>query len=193
MSATETIISFAVKKVLDKAVGGPMPIVTSYHKTHFILLARAIQESNRDSDIQKTLAAIQKNLKDMKEYGASLVKAIPSKAEPPSTDMEGLFLDAAKNAEFAKEVEQFSAGVVNVLETLRHYLDLAGDLSKRTAADLAKVEKNLNMKGAKWDAMRKISNARRLEDIQFIKIDEMDKLSNQIGDAQSLLNAYKDI
>lgn len=125
MSATETIISFAVKKVLDKAVGGPMPIVTGYHKTHFILLARAIQESNRDSDIQN--------------------------------------------------------------------LDLARDLSKRTAAELAKVEKNLDMKGAKWDAMRKISNARRFEDIQFIKIDEMDKLSNQIGDAQRLLNAYDDI
>jgi len=193
MSATETIISFAVKKVLDKAVGGPMPIVTGYHKTHFILLARAIQESNRDSDIQKTLAAIQKNLKDMKEYGASLVKAIPSKPEPPSTDMEGLLLDATKNAEFTKQVEAFSAGVTNVLETLRHYLDLARDLSKRTAADLAKVEKNLNMNGAKWTAMRKISNAKRLEDIQFIKIDEMDKLSKQIGQAQSLLTAYEDI
>ena len=193
MSATETIISFAVKKVLDKTVGGPMPIVTSYHKTHFILLARAIQESNRDSDIQKTLAAIQGNLKDMKAYGTSLVNGIPAKPEPPSTDMEGLFLDAAKNAEFSQQVEAFSAGVRNVLETLGHYLTLARDLSKRTAADLSKVEKNLNMDGAKWTAMRKISNAKRLEDIQFIKIDEMSKLSRQIGDAQSLLKAYEDI
>jgi hypothetical protein len=193
MSATETIISFAVKKALDKAVGGPMPIVTSYHKTHFILLARAIQESNRDSDIQKTLAAIQKNLKDMKEYGAGLVKAIPSKPEPPSTDMEGLFLDADKNAEFSKQVEAFAAGVKNVLETLDNFLTLARDLTKRTAADLDKVEKNLNMNGAKWTAMRKISNAKRLEDIQFIKIDEVDKLSKQTGQAQSLFNAYDHI
>jgi len=60
-----------------------------------------------------------RDLKDMREYGASLLKAIPAKPEPPSTDLEGMFLDPAKNAEFTRQVEAFSAGVTNVLEPLR--------------------------------------------------------------------------
>jgi hypothetical protein len=163
--------------------------VTAYHKTHFILLARAIQESNRDQDIQKTLQAIQKNLTDVKNYGARLLKAIPPKPEPPSTDAAEL-LAPATGKEFLKLAGEFTKGVENILDTLNNYVKTADDLLNRTAGELAKVEKNLNMKGAKWAALRQISNAQRLQDIQFIKIDEMDKLSKQVSAAKSLIAAY---
>jgi hypothetical protein len=189
MSATETIIAFAAKQALDKAIGGATPIVTAYHKTHFILLARAIQESNRDQDIQKTLQAIQKNLTDMKNYGTRLLKAIPPKPEPPSADAAEL-LAPATGKEFFKLAGEFTKGVENILDTLGNYVKTADDLLNRTAGELAKVEKNLNMKGAKWAALRQISNAQRLQDIQFIKIDEMDKLSKQVSAAKSLIAAY---
>src|SRR5262245_16452683 len=130
MSATETIIGFAVQTALNKAVGGPMPIITGYHKTHFMLLARAIQESNRDTDIQKTLEAIRKNLGDMKSAGQRIIKAIPAKPEPPSSDM-GIFVDPKQNKEFSKVVADFTKGVNNVTELLRNYIDNADDLIKR--------------------------------------------------------------
>jgi hypothetical protein len=62
MSATETIISFAAKQVIDRVFGGATSIVTAYHKTHFIVLARAIAESNRDAKIQESLSEVKKNI-----------------------------------------------------------------------------------------------------------------------------------
>ena len=48
MSATETIISFAAKQMVDRVFGGATSIVTAYHRTHFIVLARAIAEVGDD-------------------------------------------------------------------------------------------------------------------------------------------------
>jgi len=47
--------------------------------------------------------------------------------------------------------------------------------------------------GAKWAAMRQISNAARLQDIQFIKLKEMEALSRTLGSARSLLKTYQNI
>jgi len=190
MSATETVIAFAVKAVLDKVVGGPMPVITGYHKTHFVLLARAIQESNRDADIQKTLEAIRKNLTELKSAGQRLIKAIPAKPEPPSSDVADL-LDPVKRKQFDKDVADFGQGVRNLLESLGNYIKNGEDVLKRTDGDLAKVEKNLNMKGAKWTAMRQISNAKRLEDIQYIKLKEIEALSSVVSDVKTLYKAYE--
>lgn len=52
----ETIIGFAAKQVVDRVFGGATRIVTAYHKIHFIVLARAIAESNRDAKIQESLS-----------------------------------------------------------------------------------------------------------------------------------------
>ena len=191
MDATELIIKYAVPAVLNKAIGGPTPIITGYHKAHFVILAKAIQESNRDQDIQKTLAAIRDNLGKIKEYGVTLIKAIPPTPEPPSADVAQV-LDPT-NTEFGKQVEAFAQGVTNILNALRAYIDAAEDILKRTKGELAKVEKNLNMKGAKWAAMRQISNAKRLEEIQFIQLREMEALSRQVGSARSLYKAYENI
>jgi hypothetical protein len=38
MSATETVVSFAAKQVIDRVFGGATRIVTAYHKAHFIML-----------------------------------------------------------------------------------------------------------------------------------------------------------
>ena len=76
---------------------------------------------------------------------------------------------------------------------LRTYIDSAEDVTKRTKGELDKVEKNLNMKGSRWTAMRQISNAKRLEDIQFIKIDDMEALSRVLGSVRTLLKAYERI
>ena len=192
MSATETIIAFAVKAALDKAVGGPMPVITGYHKTHFVLLAKALQESSRDQDIQKTLASLVTNLADVKDVGQRLIKAIPQKPVPPSADVPDL-LDPAKNKQYSKQVAAFGQGVSNVLALLADYVKSADDLLKRTNGELAKVEKNLNMKDASWPAMRQISNAKRLEEIQFIKLKELDALSKTVGAARSLFKAYDQI
>ena len=192
MSVTETIISFAVKKALDKAIGGVTPIITSYHKTHFVLLARALQESNRDQDIQKTLEQIRKNLAQAIDAGTRMVQGIPKKPEPPSSDL-GFLVDKEKNKKFSNEIDAFSAGVRNVLEMLRDYTDTAEDLVKRTAKELAKIEKNLDMKGAKWAAMRQISNAKRLEDIQYIQVDDMEDLQRVISSAKSLTKVYANL
>jgi hypothetical protein len=189
---TEFIIGLAVKSALDKALGGAAPVVTGYHRFHFQLLARAIQESNRDADIQKTLEAVRKNLGEMQAHGKRIVKAIPAKPEPPSIAAEDLLVPA-KNKAFSKRCADFAKGVTNVLEALRAYATAAEDMVKRSNAELAKVEKGLDMHKARWPAMRKISNAKRYEDIQFIKLQELSALSKQLGAVRSLIAAYDDI
>jgi hypothetical protein len=185
----ETIIGFSAKVAINTAVGGPTSVVTGYHQFHFQLLARAIQESNRDEDLQKVLAGLRKNLTDMKAAGARILKALPPKPEPPDVTLVDM-TDPAKNKIAAKRVKDFSAGVVNVLELLTAYVKSAEDVTKKTTGELAKVEKNLDMHKSRWDAMRKISNGQRAKEIQLIKLDEMAALSKQLGAVRTLRAAY---
>jgi len=185
----ETIIGFAVKTTLNVAIGGPTSVVTGYHETHFKVLARALQESSRDADIQKSLEEIRKNLKSMKDSGARIISKIPAKPEAPSAAVTDL-LDPVKNKAYAKEVKVFSAGVTNELEALSAWIKAAEDMVKRTSGELAKIEKNLNMHKARWPALRQISNASRFQEIQFIKIQEMDALSKQLATVKALHAAY---
>jgi hypothetical protein len=188
MDATEIIIKYAVPTVLNKVLGGPTAVITGYHKAHFVILAKALQESSRDKDIQDQLEAITENLKKIKAYGSALLDAIPAKPEAPEGDVSAL-----GDPEFHKRVEEFGKGVTNILAALQAFIDAAEDITARTKTELAKVEKNLNMKDAKWAAMRQISNAARLQDIQFIKLKEMEALSRTLGSARSLLKTYQNI
>src|ERR1043165_4671612 len=113
MDATEIIIKYAVPAVLNKALGGPTAVITGYHKAHFVILAKALQESSRDADIQKQLDAITENLKKIEDYGAALLDAIPAKPEAPEGDMSDL-----ANPDYLKRVEEFAKGVTNILEAL---------------------------------------------------------------------------
>ena len=188
--ATEFVIGMAAKSALDRAFGGAAPVVTGYHRFHFQLLARALQESNRDQDIQKSLEALRKNLDELKAYGKRLVEKIPARPEPPSADVAEV-LDPAKNKVYARRVAEFTQGVANLLELLGAYVKSAEDVHKRTKDELAKIEKGLDMHASRWDAMRKISNARRLEEIQFLRLREMDALAKQIGAVKGLRSAYE--
>jgi hypothetical protein len=188
MEATEIIIKYAVPAVLNKVLGGPTAIITGYHKAHFVILAKALQESSRDKDIQDQLDAITDNLKKIKAYGSALIDNIPVKPEAPEGDMSALGDPA-----YQKRVEEFAKGVSNILEALQAFIDTAEDITGKTKANLDKIEKNLDMKGAKWPAMRQISNAARLQDIQFIKLKEMEALSRTLGTARSLQKAYANI
>ena len=157
----------------------------------FVKQHRLIGSYGRNrADIQKTLEAIRKNLTELKSAGQRLIKAIPAKPEPPSSDVADL-LDPVKRKQFDKDVADFGQGVRNLLESLGNYIKNGEDVLKRTDGDLAKVEKNLNMKGAKWTAMRQISNAKRLEDIQYIKLKEIEALSSVVSDVKTLYKAYE--
>lgn len=189
MSATETIISFAVKKVLDKAIGGPTAVITGYHKVHFVLLYRVIREAERDAKIQKEVRKIQENLASLIAFGQSMLHAIPPKPEPPSAEIGALF-EKNRNAAFTKELNAFYAGVKNIVETLREYVGAAREIVNRTEKELDALEKRLDSKNVKHGALRKISNAARQQDIDLIRVVELEDLSNMRGRAEARLEAY---
>jgi hypothetical protein len=190
MSATETIISFAAKQVVDRIFGGPTSIVTAYHKTHFIVLARAIAESNRDAKIQDSLAELKKNINGLTGAGDQILSAIPDPPVPPSSDLSFL-VDRQKAAAFQKRCDAYAKGVQAVIAVLEEYIAKVGDCINRTDTQLRFIQSKLNMEEAKWTAMRQISNRARQTDIEFLRIGDIQDLKQQMNKAKALLQKYQ--
>ncbi len=189
MSATETIIGFAVKQVLDKTVGGPMPVITAYHKAHFILLTRALTESNRDSKLQDTLREVDKNLQAYTRKGRELLALIPNNPQPPSSDLSFL-LDQAKAANLTKQIGDYIRGVKCVIDALETYLRGAQEIAKETEANLKQIEAKLNMNDTKVVGMRAMSNHYRTLEVFTIR-EDIPKLRGVMAPVESLLRTYK--
>ena len=190
MTITETIVSFAVKKVLDKGIGGPISVITTYHKTHFVFLYKIIKESERDWDIRKGIWSIQENLAKFIEYGKKLLLGIPGKPEPPSDDL-GVLIDKKRNAEYSALLKDFGLGIKNVIEYLREYVAKARDVESRTIKELDDLEKRLDLKKASSVNLRKISNASRQKEIDLIRIDEMQSIREIRSQVEARLHKYE--
>ncbi len=190
MSATETIIAFATQQAANNAFGGPAKIVTALHKAHFVILARVLDESRRDADMQASLAEIRKGLNEMTKAGKQILSAIPSEPAPPSSDLSFL-TDRTKAAAFQRRVDDYRKGVQSITAVLTDYVTKARECLLKTGQQIKQVESNLNMKGAKWAAVRQISNSARRTEIQFILVQDIPALQKQVGNAESLLRVYK--
>jgi hypothetical protein len=190
VSATETIVGFAAKQVVDKVFGGPTKIVTAYHKTHFVVLSRALAEANRDARIQDSLAKVRESIKALTTAGVQILRAIPDPPVPPSSDLSFL-ADREKAAAFQKRCEDYLKGVQAVIGLLEEYIAKAKACMEATTLQLKTVEGKLNMQGAKWGAFRQISNSARQTDIQFLQLDDIPDLQRQISRAETLLRKYR--
>jgi FlaA1/EpsC-like NDP-sugar epimerase len=190
MSATETIVSFAAKQVIDRVFGGATRIVTAYHKTHFIVLARAIAEANRDAKIQESLSEVKKNINGLTDAGGEILRAIPDPPVPPSSDLS-LLVDRQKAGSFQKQCEIYGKGVQAVITILEEYIARVDECINKTETQLRFIQRKLNMENAKWAAMRQISNRARQTDIDFLLIGDIPDLKKQANSAKSLLQKYK--
>jgi hypothetical protein len=139
MSATETIIGFAAKQVVDRIVGGPASVVTAYHKLHFVVLARAIAESNRDAKIQNSLAELKKNINGLTEAGEQIVRAIPDPPVPPSSDLSFL-VDRKKAATFQQQCDAYAKGVQAIITVLEDYIAKVSECVNTTEKQLRFIQ-----------------------------------------------------
>lgn len=192
MTPTEKIISFGVGQVLGKIFGGPTSIVVNYHKIHFILLARALSESNRDSQIQETLASLKKNLDEFNKKGHELVTMIPDNPEMPSNDLTFL-IDPKVAKDFQARIDGFIAGAKSVVSILQDYADKCEDIMVKTELKLKEIEKNIASTDSKLAGLRALSNHNRTFDIFTIRQYEMSALKKQCGYAKDLLRQYKKV
>lgn len=188
MSITETIVAFAVKQALDKAAGGPMPIVTAYHKTHFVLLVQVLREAERDGKIQDSLREIRENLQAFLAAGNKMLAGIPDDPVPPEVDIAG-----GSAAELSEQMKAFGEGLKNVIERLGDYIALAKEIEARTEKDLAALEKKLDRKGAASADLRTISNASRKKEMDLIRLTQMKQLREVRSRAETRLKSYQNV
>ncbi|MEM9144961.1 MAG: hypothetical protein AAGC57_02110 [Pseudomonadota bacterium] len=192
LSTTEKIVSWAAKKAFDKAVGGYAPIISSYHKLHFIFLARALKEWSRDKQLQDAINKIKGNLERMRSDGAKFLRAIPDTPKPPvfETDQGD---DPAHRAQFSADTEAFIKGVNHVRRALMDHIKVTDDLIARSKRDLGTIEKKLKDQNSRLSSMRQISNLARLQDVQWVKFRALSALQRHANAARTKLKAYNNI
>ncbi len=189
MTIADTIISFAVKKVLDKAIGSPTSFITNYYKAHVVLLYRVITAAARDGNIQQDINKIQDNLVALSKTGQTILNAIPPKPEPPSEEIGALF-DKNRSAAFSKVIAAFRAGVENVLERLREYDQSVRKLEDKTDRELDDLKKRLESERSSAKGLRAISLASRLEDVEYLQIRGMEDIRRVRGQFDSRIKSY---
>lgn len=189
MSVTETIITFGIGQGL-KRIFGPVSVpVWQYHKAHFIVLARALRESDRDQEIQDRIREVRASMAAWIEHGSKLLTAIPANPEPPSSDLSFL-VDQAKAIEFKKRCDLYFAGVREAIAYLETFAVEADNAHGQLHNAIRSIDSGLHDKEMSWAAMRQISNARRSQDLDFLRLD-MPKLRSVVGDVQRRLRQYR--
>jgi len=189
MDITETIIKIATGQ-LGKRLGGCAPLVMKFHKTHFILLARAVNESNRDQEIQKTLREMRKNLEYWTKEGKKLFSLIPSRPKPPVAD-GAVWVNRSTAEAYLRKCKVYHNGVKMIIEALQKFSSKTNDMLTKSEVKLKQIEKILTMKGTKLTGMRAMSIHYRTTEIIGLRLHELSTLSKQRSKAETLIHRYK--